>query len=233
MDKATKKDFEEPTGVQHERRIAADGASSPKREKKRQAMLRAAVAAFNKRGFHQTSLDEIGETVGVTKAALYYYFQNKSALLAACFDSAMEIANDCLTEARAQHATGRARIVTFFRLYIEKTNEELHDCVLLTEDYALEGEYRNTLIRQRDVVESRLRDLVAEGIADGSIVPCDPKLTVFLLLGAVNWMPKWFSATGRWSYKQVAEATAEMLDRMLSTNPVAALTPDVGQITFD
>ena len=201
-----------------------------KRQAKRVALMRAAVTAFNRRGFHQTSLEEIGEALGITKAALYYYFPNKSALLAACFDAAMAIARESLAGARKDAGTGRERIVMFFRLYIERTNEELSDCILLTEDYALEPAYRSELIRQRDVMERSLRKLVREGIADGSIVRCDPKFTVFMLLGAVNWMPKWFSPAGKWSYGQVAAATAEMLDRMLSTSPAQGLSPNVGAI---
>jgi TetR/AcrR family transcriptional regulator len=201
-----------------------------KRQAKRIALMRAAVGAFNRRGFHQTSLEEIGDALGITKAALYYYFPNKSALLAACFDMAQDIARESLATARREAATGRERLALFFRLYIERTNEELSDCILLTEDYALEPAHRDELIRRRDAMERSLRKLVKEGIADGSIVPCDPKLAVFMLLGAVNWMPKWFSPAGKWSYAQVAVATSDMLDRMLSTSPRPALSQSVSAI---
>ena len=73
---------------------------SEQREMKREALLRAAVSAFNRRGFSQTSLDEIAQNLGVTKAALYYYFPTKSALVAACFDRAMKVANESLAIAK-------------------------------------------------------------------------------------------------------------------------------------
>src|SRR4051812_3590769 len=52
---------------------------SMQRELKREALLRAAVSAFNRQGFNQTSLEEIAQKLGVTKAALYYYFPTKNA----------------------------------------------------------------------------------------------------------------------------------------------------------
>jgi TetR/AcrR family transcriptional regulator len=208
-------------------------SSETRRDRKRTALIRAAVSEFNRRGFHQTSLDDIGERFGISKGALYYYFPSKSALLANCFEWAMVIARDCLREAKKKEKTGRAKIITFFRLYIEKTNEELHDCFLLTEDYALDPDDRVKLVRGRDRIEHELRQIIRDGIADGSIVRCDPKLAVFMLLGAVNWMPKWFSPTGTWNYRQVAQATADILDRMLTTAPVESLVDDVAKIFIE
>jgi TetR/AcrR family transcriptional regulator len=208
-------------------------ARTTARERKGDALLRAAISAFNRQGFHQTSLDEIGEKFGLTKAALYYYFPNKSALLAACFDRAMSLTRKCLDRARVEGSNGREKLILFFKLYIEVANEDLSEYFLLTEDFALEAEYKKKLVVQRDAVETELRELVREGIRDGSIVECDPKLAVFLLLGAVNWIPKWFSSSGAWSYRQLAQATAEMLDRMLSTTASVSLTRDVATIAAE
>lgn len=200
-----------------------------RRERRRSALLRAAVTAFNKQGIHQTSLDQIGETLGLTKAALYYYYPSKSALLAACFSRAMELTRACLDEAKREGSNGREKIVIFFRKYIEATHEEMDGYFLLTEDYALDPKSRGRLIRDRDTVEKQIRQLLRLGIRDGSIVECDPKLAVFLLLGAVNWIPKWFSVDGPWTYRQLAGAASEMLDRMLSTAPAPRLTAKVGR----
>lgn len=52
---------------------------------KREALLREAIAAFNQKGFHATSLGDIATSLGVTKAALYHYFPNKHALLFEAF----------------------------------------------------------------------------------------------------------------------------------------------------
>ena len=40
---------------------------------------------------------------------------------------------------------------------------------------------------------------------DGTLVPCDPKLTGFLIMGAINWIPKWFSPTGGRTGAEVAD----------------------------
>jgi TetR/AcrR family transcriptional regulator len=68
---------------------------------KREAVLREAAAAFNRRGYHSTSLDELAANLGVTKAALYYYFPNKQTLLSACFAQVMQAGFRSLARARA------------------------------------------------------------------------------------------------------------------------------------
>ena len=70
-----------------------------------------------------------------------------------------------------------------------------------------------------------------EGIRDGSIVSCDPKLAIFVVLGAIHWVPKWFTLKGSWSDAQVAAAISEMLDRMLSTNPSKRLADNVADLS--
>src|SRR5258708_12485243 len=78
-------------------------------EAKREALLREAAAAFNRMGFHATSLDDIARNLGVTKAALYHYFPNKHPLLHACFGHAMEACFRNLPRPRGQRANGRQR----------------------------------------------------------------------------------------------------------------------------
>ncbi len=48
----------------------------------------------------------------------------------------------------------------------------------------------------RDRYEQALRDIVRRGIAAGEFRPVDAKLAVFAILGAINWIARWFSARG-------------------------------------
>ena len=61
---------------------------------KRRAIIREAAKVFNRRGSHGTTLEDVAERLGVSKAALYRYVQNKNDLLCACHEEAMEIAFD-------------------------------------------------------------------------------------------------------------------------------------------
>jgi TetR/AcrR family transcriptional regulator len=197
-------------------------------EAKRGALLREAASAFTRKGFHAASLDDIAQKLGVTKAALYHYFPSKHALLRECFARALEVGFEGLAKAEASGGSGRERLNLALRFYLKGMIDQLSCCVVLTEENALLPEDYAELLKQRDGFEIALRDLIREGIADGSIVPCDPKLAVFTILGAVHWVSKWFNPSGAWSADAVAKQLTDLLDRMVSTTPVAALPIDIG-----
>lgn len=197
---------------------------------KRQEVLREAAASFNFKGYHATSMNEIAASLGVTKAALYHYFPNKNSLLAACFEQAMDVAFASLERGRKQGKNGRDRLVLTISGYVSQLIDELNCCVVLMEEHALEPDDRVKLVRQRDKFERALRALVKEGIEDGSVVPCDPKLAIFVILGAMNWVPKWFKPSGDWTPEQLTVALSQIFERALSSTPATALPRDVGDV---
>ena len=197
---------------------------------KRLGVLREAAASFNFKGYHATSMNEIAASLGVTKAALYHYFPNKNGLLAASFEHAMDAAFASLERARKDGRNGRERLVLTMSYYVAQLINELNCCVVLMEEQALEPEDHAKLVRQRDRFERALRAFVREGIEDGSVVPCDPKLAIFVILGAMNWVPKWFKPSGVWKSDQLNAALAQMFERLVSSSPGAAMARDVGEL---
>jgi TetR/AcrR family transcriptional regulator len=197
---------------------------------RRLEVLRQAASSFNFRGYHATSMNEIAASLGVTKAALYHYFPNKNSLLAACFEHAMDAAFASVERARKEGRNGRERLVLTMSYYVTQLLNELNCCVVLMEDKALEPEDQAKLVRQRDRFERALRAFVREGIVDGSVVPCDPKLAIFVILGAMNWVPKWFKPSGVWKPDQLNAALTQMFERLISSAPAGAMAPDVGDL---
>jgi TetR/AcrR family transcriptional regulator len=199
-------------------------------EAKRIALLREAASAFTRKGFHAASLDDIAQKLGVTKAALYHYFPSKHALLRECFARALQVGFEGLASAEQAGGSGRVRLNHALRFYLKEMIDELSCCVVLTEENALLPEDYAELLQIRDRFEQALRELIREGIADGSIVPCDPKLAVFAILGAIHWVSKWFNQSGAWSAGAVAQAMTDLLDRMVSATPAMALATDIAKL---
>ena len=197
---------------------------------KRLEVLREAAASFNFKGYHATSMNEIAASLGVTKAALYHYFPNKNGLLAACFEHAMDAAFAAWSARGRTARNGRDRLVLTMSYYVAELLNELNCCVVLMEEQALEPDDHAKLVRQRDRFERGLRAFVREGIEDGSVAPCDPKLAMFVILGAMNWVPKWFKPSGAWKSDQLNAALAQMFERLISSAPVNAMARDVGDL---
>jgi TetR/AcrR family transcriptional regulator len=62
------------------------------------------------------------------------------------------------------------------------------------------------------------------------VIPCDPKLAIFVLLGAMNWVPKWFKPSGAWKSDQLTLALSQLFERVISSSPAPALPRDVGTL---
>lgn len=193
------------------------------RDAKRDAMLREASMSFNRRGFHGTSLDDVAQQLGVTKAALYYYFPNKQAMLKACFDLVMEAAFANLERAKKEGKTGREKLRLILTYFLEYIINDLNVSVTIMEEDTLSPDDMAAVKAERDRFEYALRELIREGIKDGSIVPCDPKLAVLTLLGTLNFVPRWFKPDGQWTSSQLAILMSDMLERMISSQPVEKL----------
>ena len=57
-----------------------DAGSAPRRDTRAQAQ-KVALELFAEQGYEKTSLREIAERLGVTKAALYYHFKSKEDIV--------------------------------------------------------------------------------------------------------------------------------------------------------
>jgi TetR/AcrR family transcriptional regulator len=193
---------------------------------KRQAILREAAASFNRKGYHGTSLSDIAKKLGVSKAALYTYVKSKDELLYFCHDTAMDSAAESLRQARGAGGNSLTQLCTTLRNYLTKIMSNEACYVVLLEEHALQPHEVAQIVARRDQFEAELRGLVAAGIVDGSIAPCNPKLAVFAALGAINWVQKWYVPGRAWTGDQIATALVQLIERMLSAKPPAALNVD-------
>ncbi|MGA8851578.1 MAG: helix-turn-helix domain-containing protein [Aeromicrobium sp.] len=75
----------------------------------RDRFAEAALDLFLEHGFAGTSLQMIGDRLGVSKAAVYYHFKSKDELLAAVITPAFDRLEEVLTEAESVHAESTRR----------------------------------------------------------------------------------------------------------------------------
>jgi TetR/AcrR family transcriptional regulator len=70
---------------------------------------------------------------------------------------------------------------------------------------------RKAIVARRDQFDHGVRRLITEGIDSGFFGVTDAKLLSFAMIGAVNWIPRWYRADGPASPELIAERFAEYL----------------------
>jgi AcrR family transcriptional regulator len=185
------------------------------RSGKREAVLCTAVQMFLERGYSRTTLDDIAERLDITKPALYNYFRNKEDILLACYRWGCTLIQQSLDEIAAHGGTGIEKVSAFIRSYTGVITIDFGKSVVLLDDAELSSEGRTEIRGYKRGIDRRLRSLIKEGIADGSIVPCDPRLAAFSIAGALNWVCTWYDKRGPLSAAEIASGLAETLTQGL------------------
>ena len=154
-------------------------------------MLRAAARCFNQKGFSGTSLNDVAGQLGLTDAALYYYVRNKEELVYLCYLKAAELGRAALETATAGGGTALDRIRRYLHLHAEFMLGEPGPVAIMSEIPSLRTEHREEILRLSREHSARFEALLREGIDEGSIAPCDVRMTGNAIMGALNWIPKW------------------------------------------
>jgi AcrR family transcriptional regulator len=89
-------------------------------------------------------------------------------------------------------------------------------CVMRLDEGDLSGDARAEIRARKKQIDRRLRAFVMEGIEDGSITPCDPKLAAFSIAGALNWICMWYEPDGALSPEEIATQFARTLTQGLA-----------------
>ncbi len=191
------------------------------RELKRDAVIRAAAREFNRKGYHNTSLDDIAAALEVTKPTVYYYVTSKEQLLFECFVAGVEEIRAAFREVRQLPMPARERLNAVLRHYGEAVASEFGWCMVRAEDQDLSPAMSRHVKSLKSEIDQGIRRLLREGIQDGSIAPCDPKMTAFALAGALNWIAHWYREDQSLSGAQIAAAVVSFFEGGLRPRPGA------------
>jgi AcrR family transcriptional regulator len=204
--------------------IAASPWSRPldrgqERAIKRDAVLRAAAQLFNEFGYHATSLAMVAERLQVTKPTLYYYIQNKEEILFECVRLGLELLRSAIADAAASGGTALDKLQAAMHEYALIVTRDFGMCLIRVGEDPLAPAGRKKLRRLKAELDHEFRALIEQGIAEGSLAPCDPKLAAFTLAGALSWIGRWYDPHGSLGAEAVAQESIAILMNGLSPRP--------------
>ena len=210
--------------------VASPWAGVPDRERqreaKRQAVLQAAAQLFNERGFHATSLDDIAARLCVSKPTLYYYVKNKDEILLQCVRQGLEMTLEGIEASRAAGGNVVDQLRACMQVYADIVMQPFGMCLIRVGDEEVPEPSRTELRRMKSEIDLAFRRLVAQGVQEGSLQPCDPKMTAFVIAGALSWIGRWYQPGGEYTPEQVAQqCIATLCDGVLLRAQATATAP--------
>jgi TetR/AcrR family transcriptional regulator len=182
-------------------------------------ILRSAAAAFRRRGYHGASVGEIARALRMTKGNLYYYFRDKEEILFFCHDYSLDILLGLLARVKEAGGPPERRLRELIVAFVHMIIDELQGTALTMDLQALSPRLLRRVIAKRDRFDRGVRAILAEGMAAGRFRRGDPKLLSFAILGAVNWITRWFDPRGPARSTEIGEAFADYLLAGLAPRP--------------
>lgn len=192
----------------------AQASTSPTDTKSnaKHGILERAARLFCEQSYEGTSMQQIAEACGLTKAGLYHHVESKEALLAAIMGYGMDVFEQQVL-AHVQGITDPVERLkqTMYRNVLLCTRGWSREItVILHETTTLRGPAGDKINARKKAYVRFIEQSVEEAIAAGAFRRVDPTITAFSFLGTVLWIYKWFRSGGRLTDDAVADGMVDI-----------------------
>ncbi|MEI9997368.1 MAG: TetR/AcrR family transcriptional regulator [Rhizomicrobium sp.] len=192
------------------------------RANRRARVLEESTKILNSLGISHASLPEIAKRLDVSRAALYYYFEDQQDLAFQCYRRSCELMAQRLNEAARNRTDPLAIIDAFIDALLGARQPEF---AALSETAYLHPEQRSTILGLYAAIMANIADILKKGIDAGSLRPCSRHIVAEVIIGLISWLPM----SRRWrtndalTRKELVEGTKLLLRDGVAADRAASI----------
>lgn len=161
-------------------------------------VVAAAGRMFADKGYHGTSMRDIGRAVGLLGSSLYAHIDSKEDLLVEVVDEGARLFLESAWRAKVAGGDAPSRLRLLIVGHVDVVLDHL-DVVrtYLNEARMLDPTHRSRVVAARDSYESIFREVLAEGVTEGAFRDdLDPKVASIMVLSVLNAVERWYHPDG-------------------------------------
>ncbi|TBH16057.1 TetR/AcrR family transcriptional regulator [Thermus thermamylovorans] len=178
-------------------------------------ILEEAAKLFTEKGYEATSVQDLAEALGLSKAALYHHFRSKEEILYEVSLLALRGLVEAGERALKEPDPKRA-LLAFMQGHARFFEENYPFFVTMLQGIkSLSPERRAQTVALRDRHEDNLRRILRWGMEQGAFRKVDVALTGRAILSMLNWMIRWFRPGGPMRAGEVAGFYCDLILRGL------------------
>jgi TetR/AcrR family transcriptional regulator len=179
-------------------------------DQQRDGILARAAELFAESGYVGTSVNEVAAACGVTKPALYHYFRDKDALLAAIAQGHIDHLEAIVAEVGALGLPPARQLRELILRFVRDYADSQHEHRVLTQDVKfLPAPERNRVLDGERRVVSAFADAIAAVRPEVEKAGLHKPLAM-LLFGMVNWLFTWLRPGGPLTHDATSEVVADL-----------------------
>ncbi|HEU4320226.1 MAG TPA: TetR/AcrR family transcriptional regulator [Acidimicrobiia bacterium] len=164
----------------------------------REDVVRAAGRLFADRGYHGTSMRDLGKELGLLGSSLYSHVESKQDLLVGVVEEGARLFETSAAAAIAAGGTAPDRLHALIRGHVDVVVDNIEVArTFLNEARMLDDGHRSRIVAARDHYEQAFRDVIMDGVAEGSFrSDFDPKISSIFILSMLNAVERWYDPRG-------------------------------------
>ena len=201
-------------------KAAKEGSSKASRptshlNERRGQILEKAAQLFCVKGYDSTSMSDIADEVGITKAGLYYFVEGKEHLLYLITDYGLDLLEETVVQPLEGVEDPREHLEELIKLHVHMVLTRPREVtIILHERTALTGVYREKILQRKKQYIEHVRELLKKLQRRGDArEDVDPTAATFFLLGALNWVYQWYKVDGPLTEDQLASELTSVFTR--------------------
>jgi AcrR family transcriptional regulator len=176
----------------------------------REMILAQAAALFARGGYPGTSMNQVAQACGLSKATLYHYYRDKYELLVSIAEEHVTRLQGIVGAAIAEEDGPDGQLRALIRRLVEEYANAQNAHRVLTEDvkFLADEDRERILGKEREVVAAFAR--VVQALRPDLKEAALGKPLTMLLFGMVNWMFTWMKPDGALAYDEMAPVVADL-----------------------
>jgi AcrR family transcriptional regulator len=164
----------------------------------RDDVIEAAGRLFASRGYHGTSMRDLGRELGMLGSSLYAHIDSKQDLLVEVVERGARLFDASAQAALTAEGSASDRLRALVRGHVDVVLDNLAVArTFLNEARMLDEEHRARVVAARDRYEAAFRQVIAQGVEEGSFRDdVDPKISSIFVLSVLNAIERWYDPKG-------------------------------------
>jgi len=187
-------------------------------EKRKAQITKAALTCFSRKGYHQTTMDDIVAESGLSKGGVYWHFKSKRELLiAAIMDAFGGSPDELMAPLLESPASAAEKLRSLLEIFTQMiVNGPLKETMpLILESWAQnvrDPEIQELSMQLFEQYRRPLAQLIESGIAAGELKPVSPLAMASILIAVYDGLTvQWMSAPGAIDWEVIRETLEKTL----------------------
>jgi AcrR family transcriptional regulator len=159
---------------------------------KKDFIIKKGAALFRKKGFTASSMRELADNIGVEASSLYNHIGSKSEILQNICNKVAEDFNIHLDEIEIRQGNTVSKLTELIRFHVHMMLDNYDEVYVANHEWKqLKEPYLTDFLNQRKIYESRLIEIVSDGIKKGELKNMHPHVAVLIILSALRGLEFW------------------------------------------